>query len=597
MRLEDQQGHKITPTLTYCKNQEGKEQWRWQGFGNDRPLYGLDQLKLQPDAAVLVVEGEKTAEAAKALFPEYAVVTWSGGCGAVQKSDWSVLKDRDVTIWPDNDKPGFNAAQKITGILKAQGHQAVKTVDLSFYPILPHKWDLADKVPDGIDVQQVLTATHLAIENYNHAKNAERDQVTYAQITQAIHPIHPTQPTHPIDIATIKNHCKNHYMGYRITSENTEFIIKVTNDTYKEFQQWTRLSGFTKDDAKLEVQAALTAVYTYLAKTQMDKDQYNVHANTFERAIHIGAIAGKVRMENPSSLNNDLDVVQSAAKLHDRHEKAIAELVAEKPSTPDLTNVAKTAILRATFRCLSMTGFHISKEMSAKALAATKISCGQENDSQKAMAAISVICEQLAKEAPPTIDRPLTIQEQREKSVVNYINAQILTKNHPWIAESIIEIIKTQLGRDPMLALDTWKTLTKDDNCFTPMSFAEMQNKTQEATMWLERSKTNLTTAIHDKLQTTLTTNPEAVIQHCHELQLQLNKTHQHDINKGYHLKSPCHDCDNNRATKERQPLAKRGGDEKFRKETISHPEIQTQRQLTEPKEPKINEVHRGFER
>jgi hypothetical protein len=60
VRLDDKQGNKITPTLTYCRNQTGKEQWRWQGFGNDRPLYGLDQLKQKYDAPVLIVEGEKT---------------------------------------------------------------------------------------------------------------------------------------------------------------------------------------------------------------------------------------------------------------------------------------------------------------------------------------------------------------------------------------------------------------------------------------------------------------------------------------------------------------------------------------------------------
>ena len=155
VRLEDKQGSKITPTLTYCRNHEGKEQWRWQGFGNDRPLYGLDRLRHQPDAPVLIVEGEKTAEAARALLPEYAVITWSGGCGAVQKSDWSVLKDREVTIWPDNDKPGLNAAQKITDILNAQGNQETKIVDLP--PTLPHKWDLADKVPEGINIKEILT--------------------------------------------------------------------------------------------------------------------------------------------------------------------------------------------------------------------------------------------------------------------------------------------------------------------------------------------------------------------------------------------------------------------------------------------------------
>lgn len=75
VRLEDKAGDKITPTLTYCVNDKGHKQWRWQGFGNDRPLYGLEQLKLKPHSPALIVEGEKTAEAAKKLFPDYAVVT------------------------------------------------------------------------------------------------------------------------------------------------------------------------------------------------------------------------------------------------------------------------------------------------------------------------------------------------------------------------------------------------------------------------------------------------------------------------------------------------------------------------------------------
>ncbi len=117
-------------------------------------MYGLEQLKQKPEASVLVVEGEKTAEAAKSLFPDYAVVTWSGGCGAVQKSDWSVLKDRSVTIWPDNDQPGMNAAAKIAEILSKQGNDHVKTVGLPF--TLPHKWDLADQLPEGLDEKEIL---------------------------------------------------------------------------------------------------------------------------------------------------------------------------------------------------------------------------------------------------------------------------------------------------------------------------------------------------------------------------------------------------------------------------------------------------------
>ncbi len=187
VRLEDKQGNKITPTLTFCAQRESEikskdhdqllipkshsstSQWRWQGFGNDRPLYGLDQLKAKPEAPILIVEGEKTAEAAKILFPESAVVTWSGGCGSTQKTDWSALKYRNVVIWPDNDKPGLKAAAKITEILNQQGNDRVTIIDLP--STLPHKWDLADQIPEGLDAKEIL---HQSLEKQDTLTISEK---------------------------------------------------------------------------------------------------------------------------------------------------------------------------------------------------------------------------------------------------------------------------------------------------------------------------------------------------------------------------------------------------------------------------------------
>lgn len=154
VRLEDKDGHKITPTLTYCQNEKGQKQWRFQGFGNDRPLYGLDVLKEKQDAPVLIVEGEKTCEHARHIFKDHAVITWSGGCGAVQKSDWSPLKGRNITIWPDHDKAGLNAARKIANILKDQDIKSIAIVDLPAE--LPHKWNLADRLPQSITHQELM---------------------------------------------------------------------------------------------------------------------------------------------------------------------------------------------------------------------------------------------------------------------------------------------------------------------------------------------------------------------------------------------------------------------------------------------------------
>ena len=147
VRLEDQDGHKITPTLTYCANDTGQHHWRWQGFGKERPLYRLDRLTANPDKPVLVVEGEKTADAAQNLFPDHVVVTWPGGAGAVNKANWNPLKERNVIIWPDADEPGQKAAQKIEDLLHTQGVERVSIAELP--PYTPEKWDLADPLPQG----------------------------------------------------------------------------------------------------------------------------------------------------------------------------------------------------------------------------------------------------------------------------------------------------------------------------------------------------------------------------------------------------------------------------------------------------------------
>ena len=156
VRLEDKDGSKITPTLTYCQNEQGQQHWRWKGFEGTRPLYGLDRL--EKDKPVLIVEGEKTADAAQKMLPDYAVLSWHGGAGAVAKADWSLLVGKDVIIWPDNDAPGIKAAEKITDILKQlhaeQGIKSqIKTVDLP--KDLPEKWDLADNLPEALTIDKV----------------------------------------------------------------------------------------------------------------------------------------------------------------------------------------------------------------------------------------------------------------------------------------------------------------------------------------------------------------------------------------------------------------------------------------------------------
>ena len=74
-----------------------------------RPLYRLAELERHFWSPVLIVEGEKAADAAAALFPEHAVVSWCGGCKALNTVDWQPLAGRAVTLWPDADNPGTAA--------------------------------------------------------------------------------------------------------------------------------------------------------------------------------------------------------------------------------------------------------------------------------------------------------------------------------------------------------------------------------------------------------------------------------------------------------------------------------------------------------
>lgn len=150
-------GAKETLPITYCKNVNGTAQWRMKGFGDPRPLYNAPALMNFPDKPVLVVEGEKTANAAMTLFPTHVVITWMGGVNGISKSDWSLLSNREVVLWPDNDAPGKEAMEKLQNQLQGRSHSVTLIKDLTLFP---KKWDLADRLPEGItnsQLDQLLT--------------------------------------------------------------------------------------------------------------------------------------------------------------------------------------------------------------------------------------------------------------------------------------------------------------------------------------------------------------------------------------------------------------------------------------------------------
>jgi DNA primase len=126
-----------------------------KGFPDPRPLYGLDILANRTAAPVLVVEGEKTAEAAGELFPSYVVTTSPFGAKAAKRADWSSLNGAGVTIWPDNDAEGQAYAVDVARLVA--GAKIVSVPDA-----FPAKWDLADALPAGVTVEALFGLIQMA---------------------------------------------------------------------------------------------------------------------------------------------------------------------------------------------------------------------------------------------------------------------------------------------------------------------------------------------------------------------------------------------------------------------------------------------------
>ena len=123
---------------------------QWKGHPAPRPLYHLPLIVSNPQEPVLVVEGEKTADAAAAIFPvDWVVTTSAGGSNAAKQSDWSVLKGRQVLIWPDNDSPGQQYAEDVKRLCEAAGAAHVSIFSYPVEVAFPASWDLADPFPEG----------------------------------------------------------------------------------------------------------------------------------------------------------------------------------------------------------------------------------------------------------------------------------------------------------------------------------------------------------------------------------------------------------------------------------------------------------------
>lgn len=118
-----------------------------------RPLYNLPEIASAE--ALVLVEGEKCADALMQLGI-VATTAMGGAAAAIDKTDWSPLAGKTVAVWPDHDEAGAKYAEAIIPKLQAMG---VNVRRVTVPDDRPRKWDAADAVAEGFDVEALLKAS------------------------------------------------------------------------------------------------------------------------------------------------------------------------------------------------------------------------------------------------------------------------------------------------------------------------------------------------------------------------------------------------------------------------------------------------------
>ncbi|WAJ69747.1 DUF927 domain-containing protein [Catenovulum adriaticum] len=132
MRFDSADGNKTYRPLAYGSKKGQAPKWHWQQLPDNRPLYNLPAVSSQCENVVLV-EGEKAADAAKSLFTDYVASTWSGAVKAVAKTDFSPLASKNVLFWPDNDEAGQEIIDKLKAVLESVKVKSFNVVNLAFF--------------------------------------------------------------------------------------------------------------------------------------------------------------------------------------------------------------------------------------------------------------------------------------------------------------------------------------------------------------------------------------------------------------------------------------------------------------------------------
>jgi len=179
--------------ITYCDLGNGRYGWRARGVPAPRPLMALPNILANPDAPILIVEGEKTWEAARLLFEYMAVTTPMHGAKSPHLTNFSCCAGRDVVIATDNDEAGRDFGDKVFELVRAAGAMSISHLRPDRLGVwqwkggekirrsgsIPEGWDIGDALDDGWtveDVQDARADPAFFVPYEDPADRAKRDQ-------------------------------------------------------------------------------------------------------------------------------------------------------------------------------------------------------------------------------------------------------------------------------------------------------------------------------------------------------------------------------------------------------------------------------------
>jgi predicted P-loop ATPase len=204
----------------FCPFTFDGKRWNKYGWADPQPLYGLDDMALpgRQLLTIIIVEGEKAADAARKFAPGQVVLTWPGGANRWHKADWAPVYGRKIVLWPDNDDPGHTCMYGLASALASHCPE-IKIFNVKD---MPAGWDAADALAAG------WTSKDFAKWATAHISNVpDRDQIIIPPNGHAPErpPVEPIAPhTAHIEIARPNGHARNVdarilHMEFRLTMD------------------------------------------------------------------------------------------------------------------------------------------------------------------------------------------------------------------------------------------------------------------------------------------------------------------------------------------------------------------------------------------